>query len=269
MTDNVIRDGIANGYQTMDLLAAMFFSVIIITSIYEKGYKDKKTRMKLSMASSLVAGLLLFLVYGGLAYLGATTGTLWQKDLLAGNVNQASLLINITNGLLGKTGVIVLGIVVACACLTTAIGLTSSAAGYFNDLSKGKFKYEWVVIIVSVVSALICNLGLSEIINITAPILTVIYPLSVFLICTTFLHDKVKNLNAYRIASTVIFVISLFTVLYDTFGIPQFSWVHGYLPLDSYGFNWLLPGVIAFIIGMFIPGKKIDELEFYQKAKED
>lgn len=259
MTDNVIRDGIASGYQTMDLLAAMFFSVVIIGGASEKGYVSREAKTDITVKASAIAGILLFIVYGGLAYLGASTGSIWQEGVLDGTVNQAALLIYITEALLGKPGVIILGIVVTCACLTTAIGLTSAAADYFNDLTKGKLKYEYVVVAVCVISALMCNLGVSEIINIAAPVLTIIYPLSVFLVFSVFLHGKVENVNAYIAASAVTFLISLITVICDVTGNESIKWVHNALPLDSYGFNWVMPCVAAFLIGMCIPGKKLSD----------
>lgn len=260
VTTNVARDGILNGYQTMDLLAAMFFSVIIINGASQKGYATRKSKTGITVKASIIAGILLFAVYGGLAYIGASTGSLWQTGVLDGTVNQAALLIYITEALLGKPGVIILGIVVACACLTTAIGLTSAAAEYFRDLSKGKLKYEYVVIAVCIISALMCNLGVTEIINIAAPVLTVIYPLSVFLVFSVFLHGKVKNVNAYIGAAAVTFAISLITVIYDLTGAQSIAWVHNALPLDSYGFNWAAPCVAAFLIGMCVPGKKLSDI---------
>ena len=260
VTTNVARDGIANGYQTMDLLAAMFFSVIIIRGAAEKGYVTKEEKTGISIKASVIAGILLFIVYGGLAYLGASTGSIWQKGILEGKVNQAALLINITEALLGKPGVFILGIVVACACLTTAIGLTSAAAEYFNSLTKGRLKYEYVVVTVCVVSALMCNLGVSAIINIAAPVLTIIYPLSVFLVVSVFLHNKVKNVNAYMAGATVTFIISLLTVICDITGSESIAWVHNALPLDSYGFNWIAPCAAAFLIGMCVPGKKLSDV---------
>ncbi|RAZ37116.1 branched-chain amino acid transport system II carrier protein, partial [Klebsiella oxytoca] len=70
-----------------------------------------------------IAGILLGLVYGGLTYLGATTSTLGDYA----GMGQAQLLLAIVNGLMGKTGVILLAVVVLLACMTTAIGLTSVA----------------------------------------------------------------------------------------------------------------------------------------------
>ena len=41
---------------------------------------------------------------------------------------------------MGKTGVVIFGVVVGLACVTTAIALTSSAAAYFSELCRGKVR---------------------------------------------------------------------------------------------------------------------------------
>lgn len=47
--------------------------------------------------------------------------------------NKQLLIVAITAALLGTTGKILLAIIVALACLTTAIGLSSAAGQYFSQ----------------------------------------------------------------------------------------------------------------------------------------
>lgn len=262
-----VKYGILNGYQTMDGMASLFFAIIVITAVFAKGYTSKSESTSMTLKASGVAGILLFIVYGGLAYLGATTGSLWKHliDVPAenGGINQAGLVINITNALLGKAGVIILGIVVALACLTTAIGLTSATAEYFNKLSKGKLKYSHLVIAVCVFSAFICNLGLSMILAIAVPILTVVYPVVVLLLVVTIFRKVINKQWAYKLSAIVSLIVSLITIICDkTTGSTHDSlmWIHTKLPLDAYGFNWLIPALVALVIGMIIPGPKLDEM---------
>lgn len=258
ISQTVVKDGIYNGYQTMDPMASLFFAIIIITSIRDKGYTDKKDSTSVAIKASVLAGILLTLVYGGLAFLGATTGTKWTDGVLAGTINQAGLLINITRELLGQPGVILLGVVVALACLTTAIGLTSSAATYFSELTNGKVKYEVGVTVVSVFSAVVCNFGLSTIISIAAPILSLVYPLVILLVVLSYFTKSVRKSNVYKVSALIAFVVSLLTVLCDTFKMEGLSFIHS-LPLDTYGFNWVVPAIVGIIIGFILPGKDIAE----------
>lgn len=257
---STVQFGILNGYQTMDGMASLFFAIIVITAIFAKGYRGEKESTSMTIKASGVAGILLFVVYGGLAFLGATTGTLWRDGVAAGEVKQAGLLINITNTLLGNAGVIILGVVVALACLTTAIGLTSATAEYFSNLSKGKLKYSHLVILVCVLSAFLCNLGLSQIISVAVPVLLLVYPLIVLLMIASLFRNILNKKNAYRLGALVALVVSAITVLVDVFGQTSLNWIHK-LPLDEYGFNWLVPTLIALAIGMIIPGSKIEPLK--------
>lgn len=140
----------------------------------------------------------------------------------------------------------------AFACLTTAIGCTSATAEYFSDLLGGKVGYQPLVVIICVVSALICNLGLSQIIAISGPILVLLLPVTAWLVITSFLREKIRNRNAYRLSSLVTFLISAAALLCDNFGMKSLDVVHR-LPLDAYGFGWVLPAILAFALGCLIP----------------
>ena len=74
------------------------------------------------------------LIYGGLAYLGATSSIVLGNN----NLNQAQLIVAITNHLMGHTGMVILGIIVGFACLTTAVGLIGSTACFFEDFTNKK-----------------------------------------------------------------------------------------------------------------------------------
>lgn len=258
VSENVIRDGIYNGYQTLDMMAAIFFAVIVIQSIRSRNLPDKKTENKFAAGAALIAGAFLCLVYGGMAYLGATTGTKWLEEFTSGQINQAGLVVNITNALMGNLGVVVLSIIVSLACLTTAVGLTSAAGDYFSKIIPSR-SYEFMVVLICIVSTVLCNFGLSAIISIAAPILMLFYPTVMFLALTTLGRDVLRKKNFYRLGAGVCFLISLLTVLTDTFGITALSWIHTAMPLDTFGFNWVIPTAIAAVIGHFLPGPELDD----------
>lgn len=250
-TEPMVKYGLYNGYQTMDAFASIFFINIIITTFKNKGYTEGKQIYMVTVKATVIAGLLLFLVYGGLSYLGASTVSHWTQDVLNGTMNQAALLINITHALLGKAGIIVLGLIAAFACLTTAIGLTSATAEYFEELSGGKLSYTLITIITCVFSAFICNLGLSQIISISAPILVILYPVMIMLMITAIMRSFIPIIWAFRVAVLVTFIVSIISTLCDMFGFKQFNWVHE-LPLDSYGFNWVVPALTAFLLSAIV-----------------
>ena len=248
MIENVFAEGINQGYQTMDTLGAVALSTVVIATISNKGYNDDKLKIKLTLQAGIVASIALCLVYGGLAYLGATVSTKYGADIV-----QTSLIVNITSTMLGQPGKIILSVIVGLACLTTSVGLTSATGQYFTKLTNGKLKYEVVVTVVCVFSAIVSNFGVSTIIQFSAPILSLIYPATVTLIVLTLFGDKIKNDNVFKFATYAALIVSMLTVANDfNISIPFVL----NLPFASFGFNWIVPVVIAGFIGDFIPDKK-------------
>ena len=242
-----IKEGIINGYQTMDPLGVGLIIVAIMGAVTEKGYNTKDVQGRLLARAVLIAAILLFIVYGGLTFLGATVSSGGFEDY-----NQAGLVVAITEELLGTWGVIMMAVIVLFACLTTAIGLTSGFAGTLEKLTNGKCKYKTVVIVMSVFSFVVSNAGIDKIISVAAPILSVIFPCFITMSVLMFFGKYIKNDNVIRVATLFAFVISLSEVLAG-FGLPL-TYTQ-YLPLHEYSWGWILPAVIGGIIGKFIPCK--------------
>lgn len=245
---NIISSGIISGYQTMDVLAALIFGVIIVKTVKEKGYTEIKAKNAVIGGAGLVAGAGLLIVYFGLAHLGATASTMYGVD-----VSRSTLILEIIKNLLGNVGMVIFGIVVALACITTAVALVSSSGAYFSRLSKGRVSYKVIVTIVCVISPVIANIGLDEIIAISEPVLSIVYAPALTLIILTIVGDKIKNDNVFKAAALGAFLISVLeTAANHGLG---FQFVN-YLPLHHFGFGWLLPTVICGVAGYFIKGDK-------------
>ena len=193
---NIISSGIISGYQTMDVLAALIFGVIIVKTVKEKGYTEIKAKNAVIGGAGLVAGAGLLIVYFGLAHLGATASTMYGVD-----VSRSTLILEIIKNLLGNVGMVIFGIVVALACITTAVALVSSSGAYFSRLSKGRVSYKVIVTIVCVISPVIANIGLDEIIAISEPVLSIVYAPALTLIILTIVGDKIKNDNVFKAAA--------------------------------------------------------------------
>lgn len=256
MSENLFAEGIKQGYQTMDALGAVALSAVIISSLANKGYKNENQKVKLTLKAGIVAAIGLILVYGGLTYLGATVSTIYGQD-----VSQTSLIVEITASLLGNPGKIILAIIVMLACLTTAIGLTSATAQFFEKITNGKLKYELIVTVVCIFSAIVSNFGVSTIIKFSGPILDIIYPAMVVLVIMTLFGNKIKNNNAFKGATYTALLVSIITVL-NSMGLINIPFINK-LPLSSLGFNWILPVLIGAVIGNFIPSfNNNEEVEF-------
>ncbi|WP_195269149.1 branched-chain amino acid transport system II carrier protein [Eubacterium sp. 1001713B170207_170306_E7] len=245
---NIISSGITSGYQTMDVLAALIFGVIIVKTVKEKGYTEIKAKNAVIGGAGLVAGAGLLIVYFGLAHLGATVSTMYGVE-----VSRSTLILEIIKNLLGNAGMVIFGIVVALACVTTAVALVSSSGTYFSRLSKGRVSYKVIVTIVCVISPVIANIGLDEIISISEPVLSIVYAPALTLIILTIVGDKIKNDNVFKVAALGAFVVGVLeTAANHGLG---FQFIN-YLPLHHFGFGWLLPTVICGVIGYFIKADK-------------
>ncbi|WP_297136969.1 branched-chain amino acid transport system II carrier protein, partial [Terrisporobacter sp.] len=252
----VFSEGIYQGYQTLDALGAVSLSAILISSLSDKGYTNQNEKIKLTCRAGLIAATGLFIVYGGLTFLGATVSTMFDS-----NISQAVLIVSITEMLLGYPGKIILALIVTLACLTTAIGLTSATGQYFSKLTNDKIKYETVVIIVCAFSLVVSNFGVNTIIQFSAPILTLIYPPTIVLILFTLVGNKINNDNVFKFGTyTALFVSILNVAASFNIKIP----VINSLPLTDLGFNWVVPALIAAVIGNFVKSKNSNK-----KSKED
>lgn len=239
----VIVNGIKSGYQTMDVLAALAFGIIILKSAQEKGYSDARESSKMIRAAAVIAGVLLMIVYFGLTYLGATSASLFSLD-----ISRAELVIGIVERLLGKVGLVIFAVVVALACMTTAVALVSSAASFFEKLTKGRLSYAALVIIICVSSAVISNLGLDRIVAVASPILDIVYPPTLVLIALSWFGDRLSR-GVYRWAVIGALIASVLSTL-SLYGVSVP--IVNTLPLASLGLGWIVPaagfGIVAYVI---------------------
>ena len=256
--EGVFSEGIFQGYQTLDTLGAVSLGGIIIVSIINKGYTKVEEQISMTFKAGLVAALGLVVVYGGLTYLGATVSTMFDS-----NVSQALLIVSITEMLLGFPGKVILGIIVALACLTTAVGLTSAVGQYFAKLTNNKVKYEVIVTVVCLFSLVVSNFGVNAIIKISAPILTVVYPPTIVLVVFTLFGEKINNDNVFKFGTYCALFMSALSIIND-YGVKVP--VINNLPLASLGFNWVVPVAIASIIGYFVKTNKKDKADLSKNA---
>lgn len=239
----VTKNGISSGYQTMDVLGAIAFGVLIIKSANDKGYTEQKSSSRMIAMAAAISAVLLFIVYFGLTYLGATAGTVFNKD-----IGRAELVISIVKWILGDVGLVLFAIVVALACLTTAVALVSSAASFFEKLFKGKVSYKLLVVIICVASTAIANLGLDKIVSIAAPILDIVYPPTLALVLMSWLGDRIGK-SVYSTTAGFAAVMSVLTTLS---GYIQGLDFVSRLPMADLGLGWVIPTAVVFVVSVMI-----------------
>ena len=248
LVENVPITGIQAGYQTMDVLAVVIFGILISKSVRDKGYKELRQQNRIVFGAGMVAGISLLIMYLGLTYLGVTASG--KFDL---SVDHTYLVTSIVRLLLGQVGTVIFAIVVALACITTAVALVSACSDYFSGLSGGRIKYIWLVIGICGFSSVVTTFGLNQIIAVAAPILDVVYPPTLLLVFLSFLDRWIPNEWVYRLGAGGACLVSLLSVL-GKYGM-KLPFLR-LLPLQAYGFGWVVPAILCAAVGLLIKEKK-------------
>lgn len=248
-TSNLFSQSFKEGYQTMDALGAPLLAGAVMTDVMRRGYDKRKDQLHVMIGVGIVTFVLLAIVYTSLTYSGATVSTQYDSS-----IPRTTLLINLIDHLLGSFGKIAMGVVVSLACLTTAVGLTSTTGNYFQTASNGKLSYKKVVVVAVLVEFVISLLGVNALLSLAAPILSTIYPMVIAVMILSIFDKYIRYNWTYTGAVLGAFVIGVIQ------GINTFSQLQGgnllqswadwttSLPLNAYGFEWLLPAIIGSVL---------------------
>lgn len=167
------KNGFFQGYQTMDLLAAFFFSQFVIKHMFKTAptHLGKKSVLQLFFKASLIGAGLLSAVYFGLVILG------WiYSPLLHGRPPEEMLGI-IAMQSLGPMAAPCVCLAIIFACLTTAIVLTALFADFIRkEVSKGRLGDNASTLITLLIGFLVSTLEFSGIAKFLGPLLETIYP---------------------------------------------------------------------------------------------
>lgn len=180
--------GLLEGYGTLDLLAAIFFSSLILAG-FKKGLvgeitaQEHKKILALACKSGALAALLLGLVYAGFVMVSA-----WHAVACAG-VDQGQLLSTLASILLGTAGGVLASVTLAVACLTTAIALTTVFANYVTaELFDNKISYTVALLLTLGIAVVFANLGFSGIMAAVLPVIVIAYPALIVLSVTNMIY---------------------------------------------------------------------------------
>jgi len=247
--------GFIEGYQTLDVLASVIFAGIIISATKAKGYERIREKNKVVIASGALAAACLFFIYGGLVYLGATSG-IENTDL-----TRSALLIHISNSILGQYGTLAIAISIALACLTTAIALTTAVGTFFSNLTNGKLGYRLLVTISCIISGILSVTGVDNIIQFAYPPLAFVYPIVITLVLYIVIFGRfVKTKLPYilaLIASTIIATLNVMKIL-GILHTDSLTWFN-HIPFFAYELGWVVPSFVFFVIGFGVDRMKTNK----------
>ena len=155
--------------------------------------------------------------------------------------------------LFGNSGALLLAAIVLLACLTTAVGLVTCCAAYFQKLT-GKLSYVTWAALFCVVSYLIGLFGLKTIIVSTIPVLMFIYPLCMALMALAFMHNWFDGRQCVYVCTMAFtFIMALISGL-ETANVSLGglgSFLHETVPLYASGLGWISFAVAGAIVGLF------------------
>jgi branched-chain amino acid:cation transporter, LIVCS family len=164
---DAFKNGFLTGYQTMDLVAAFFFSGFVIKQLGSESNHSVNFFLK----ASLIGAGLLFSVYFVLSLLG----WLYQPTLIG--VASQELFGQIAIEALGAMAAPFISLAVIVACMTTAIALTSLFADFLQkEVLREKIGTSFSLLITLTIAFLVSNLDFAGIANFLGPILETIYP---------------------------------------------------------------------------------------------
>lgn len=248
--------GFTEGYNTMDALASLAFGIIVVQTIKDLGVQSPRNIAMGTIKAGIVSVVLMGVIYSCLAYIGATSINQYQAS-----ANGGIALAQIAKYYFGSAGSILLAIIVTLACLKTAIGLITACSETFQKIFPGLMEYRAYVILFTIVSCIIANAGLTQIIVLSIPALMFLYPLAIMLIVLTFLSPLFQHRQIVYKTTTV---CTLFVSIADAFNaMPNFikdesgvqiflNFYQTFLPFFDIGMGWVIPMFVGLSIGWII-----------------
>jgi LIVCS family branched-chain amino acid:cation transporter len=198
------KTGIFQGYQTMDLLAAFFFSAFVIKHLKEhKATEDGPHSLSIFMKASFIGAGLLSVIYFVLVLLGA----MYAPELA--KVPPQEMLGFVAQKAIGPLAAPIVCAAVVLACLTTAIVLTSLFADFLRkEVTKDRIGNSTAIITTLAIAFFTSTLEFSGIAKILGPILEAIYPALIVLTVLSIFH-KLWGWRTVRMHIAIAFVAKI------------------------------------------------------------
>ncbi len=239
-------NGVLEGYQTFDAIGAIVIGAVVIVSLNLVNTESHKVKRNLIIKAGSLAGLGLLIIYLGLIYVGTLYGTQIETE------SRTDLLSFLSYDTLGSGGRIILSILVALACFTTAVGVVTGT----SDFVKGLFNNSQTAYVITAVSAAILGViigqtGVAYIIAVAVPALSFIYPLVITLILLNVIPSKYTPNIVFRITAIACIFFSTPNFL-KSIGIDVDVPFKNIIPLTEYGITWFFPTFAVFVISILI-----------------
>ncbi len=183
-----LSNGFLTGYQTMDLLAALCFGIVVAANVRELGVSDPKRVAGSISGAGLIAGALMMAIYCGLAFVGSAMGSTMPDA-----ANGASILAASASAHFGPAGTVIVAAIFLLACLNVCTGLISCCSEYFSEAFPRIPLPAWAAAFAAF-SCAVSLVGLDAILAFSAPLLGALYPPAIVLVIMGLAHGRCDRL---------------------------------------------------------------------------
>ncbi len=245
--------GFLQGYDTLDALASLAFGIIVIRSVRQLGVTEPGRVAVSTVKAGAVSMALMALIYAATALVGAQSYGLYAQRLGDSGFTGGDAFAIIAQHYFGRAGALILAATVTLCCLKTAVGLVTSCAETFEEMFPGKLKYSQWAVLFSGVSLLISNIGLSEIIRFSAPVLYFLYPLAIVLILLGLLGRFFGHARRVYQWTMLLTWLAALLELARVVGLDAVAEPAArFLPFYAYGLGWVVPAAVGFAVGLVL-----------------
>lgn len=199
--------GLEWGYNTLDLLAAFFFSSVVMTSLAKQmdvhDDRDFKKLIPSVLSSSFLAGFLLAVIYAGFAFVASR----YSQGL--SEVEPDQILGAVAYQILGPTAGIFATVTVIMACFTTEIALVQVFGTYLSEeIFQKKLGYRPCLVITLAITFLVSLLGFDEIVKVAKPAVLLLYPTFIVMAFVNLAH-KLFGFKPIKVPILLTFVATV------------------------------------------------------------
>lgn len=246
--DMAFAEGLTQGYMTMDALASIGFGWIIFRAIRSMGIESPKGIAHYTLIAALMYAISMSFVYISLSYIGSTSSYLGSDFSNGGDILTA-----FSSYHFGAFGAILLGLVMVLACLTTAIGITTAGSEFYDNTFR-KTSYKGCVIITMLLSGLVANIGLDQLLAITLPAVVALHPVAIALLIIAPIRNNMSQ-KMIILTTCVALIFGCIDAMHILDYMPQVinQWLDSNMPLYSFFASWIVPTLTIIALGILIP----------------
>src|SRR5699024_1769024 len=155
-----------------------------------------------------------------------------------------------------RRGSLLFGVIVILACLTTCVGLINACSQFFSEIFP-KYSYQTYVEIFVFIELTVSNLVLELILHLSLPLLVFIYQIYIIAIVLILLSIYQQMAGGGRLMYQLSVAITSIFAVYDmlaslNININLFENILSITPFFEEGLGWVVPAVIAAIIGYIL-----------------